>query len=171
MSPSLATLARELNAELTGAHPDPDRRSSEISKALRLQRPDTTTKGRQRAAAAAVGVGAPPSGAQAAALQDEPGRAGRAARRGKKAAKRGSRRAKKAARRVRTSSVGSLVTQALGLTALYWVLRYPDSVTRVTDGLARGFAWLAAPIPFGGVSETNPSAGTEGSPISDPQPR
>ncbi len=163
-SPSLATLARELNTEL-GDIDDDDRRAAEIANALRLQRPDTTTKGRQAAAAKAAGVAAPPTGEEAAALQEEPGRAGRAAKRGRKTAARRFRRA-------RVSTVGGLVAQALGLTALYWVLRFPDSITRAADGLARGFAWLAAPIPLGGGSTLgNPSTGTDGSPITDLQPR
>ncbi len=169
MSPSLATLARELNAELRDVD-DAEDRAARIASGLRLQRPDTTSRGRQRAAAKAAGVSAPPSGAAATSLQDEPGRVGRAAKRGKKAATRGKKRAGRAARRARRSTPGVLVTQALGLTALYWVLRYPDAVTRVTDGLARGFAWLAAPIPLGGgTPPTNPSTGTDGSPLTDPQ--
>lgn len=170
MSPeSLATLARELNAEFSEIGDD-DERASKIARALRLQRPDTTTPGRQRAAATAAGVSAPPSAAAATALLDEPGRAGRAGKRGRKAARRTRKRIAARARKAGRSTAGVLFTQALGLTALYWVLRYPKAVTQFTDGLARGFAWLAAPIPFGGaLPPTNASTGTSGSPITDPQ--
>lgn len=37
-----------------------------------------------------------------------------------------------------------LVFQALGLVALYWVLRTPSAVSRLTGGTQRAFQWLSS---------------------------
>jgi len=157
----LASAASEIAADLRGTIGDPEELAAAVAAELRLVRPDATTAGRQRAASKAAGTAAAPTAAEGAALQNEPGRGRRAAKRGRKAARR-------ATVKARRSTAGQLVTQALGLTALYWVLRYPAAVTKTFDGLSRAFGWLAAPIPLGG--DRNPSTGQSGSPISDPQP-
>lgn len=161
---SLRDLARELNAELADAHPDDGERAAEVANALRLHRPETTARGRQRAAAAATGSEAPPTRREGETLLDEPGPARRA---GRQAHKRGGRVARRAVATARGSSGGALVTQALGLAALYWVLRFPDAVTRGLDGARRVLDWIVSPVPIGVslVGVGNPSTGTDGTPL------
>ena len=50
----------------------------------------------------------------------------------------------------RSSSVGALVAQSLGLVALYWFVRNAGSAAGLIRGIRRAFDWwiTPAPLPF-----------------------
>lgn len=163
MARSLQALAAEFARELPpgGA---PEVRIAAVANELRAERPDTTARGRQTAAARALGLPPPPSDAE---MQSEIDAAYEAstvrgrARRARAGASQAAGAVKAASAPVRSlpspfrsaGSVRGLVFQALALSALYWVLRTPAAVGRVTSGAARSFRWLTDVRGIGGAPQ------------------
>lgn len=154
---SLLELARSIQTEgnLPG---DPTAAAAEITRALALERPESTTRARQRAAAQAVGIEAPPTSAQANRILEETSprarargvtkRAGKAARKPRRALGRLGRELTPARAIKGATTTRGVVTQAFALVVLYWLLRTAsrsqgeEFLTRVVSGLRRPFEWL-----------------------------
>ena len=145
---SLQDLAREMNAGLDPADP-PSKRALQIARELARERPDTTSRGRQRAAAAASGAPAPLTDREMDAEIADPSTRGKQARGvAESAATRTGKAARRALRPVSpvksATSVKGLMLQAVSLTALYWLVRTPEAVATAASGVTSAFRWLAS---------------------------
>lgn len=152
MAKSLADIARELAAE-EDLPTDRAEAAERLASLIREERPTASVRGSQNAARAALGQSSVESDIREGEASRRP--AGRSARAQPR------RRARRRRVRVpalgmrRAASVGGLVAQAIGLVALYWLLRYSGAAARIVAGIARALEWLRAPLPLG----ASPAAG------------
>lgn len=144
MMPSLMDAAAELRRELQDDYSDREELAAVIAAELRQVRPDTTTRGRQRAAWRAVGLEPPPTD------MPEP-KAGRR-RKAKKATKRARKTGRQVARAgadlarpTRTATLGSLLVTTLVLVLLYNLLTTAERLTGLFGAVARAAQWLDNP--------------------------
>lgn len=144
MPASLRDLAADFHADLDPSLPA-EERALLIAQHLASARPDTTARGRQRAAAEEAGAELPLSDSDMDSLTRPPRvRARAAARRAGRAGRRTPRLVRGLGFR-RGQNVRGLVFQALGLVALYYVIKTPDVIGRVTSGVRSVFRWVSAP--------------------------
>jgi hypothetical protein len=154
---------------------DPAERAAAIVSVVRGTHPGAwQTRSVQNAAAKAVGVETPTAleaevRTDSATADAAKARRATARRRtvGRKARRLG--RVATAPRFAPTASARGIVAQVVGLLLLFWVLRTPGVIARITGGLAAGFQWLvsvrgvpanpAAPAPLQGFTTPPPSSG------------
>lgn len=151
MAESLAAIAALLAQSPSVADaPSPEERAARLTSLIRSEHPERSWKTRsvQNAAAKAVGTSTPGE------LQREARQAEAAGERRTRAR---SGRLLRSGRRLRSqipsarspvggaSTVRGLIAQALGLLILYWVLRTPDAITRITSGFRRVLDYLVSP--------------------------
>ena len=152
MTESLQSLAGEINGELDPSLADGERVLI-IVKQLRIARPDTTSKGRLKAATDATGAPSMTEAEMDEAIEGVDAR--RPSRRARRAAALVGRRAPaargiardvtRAAGRSVTSparTARGLVFQSLGLVALYWFITNAGAIAKIINGVNQAFGWL-----------------------------
>lgn len=157
---SLAAIAREIAAE-GGLPDDPIEAREYLVSEIRLVRDDVTVAGARRAAAAELGVSADDEADYRRAEAEAAGRSRDRRRKAKRGAKRAAGTVRRETRRPRARGVtslglaggsltfGGILAQALGLVALFWLLRNVALPERAVSGAASALRWLRDPVPVG----------------------
>lgn len=144
MAEALSDAALRLARDLQGQGLAGPELADAVEHELRLERPDTTTRTRQRAAARAARIETPEEARRQVEGAERQTR-GRRRRGVRRARRRVARLARPRSPTRRTTTVAGIVAQTLGLVFLYWLIRNAGAAENITGALARAFRWLMEP--------------------------